>query len=502
MLSFLWPIKKGELKKFIPMALMLLLTIFNYNTLKAMKDSFIVPNIGAEAVSFVKFYFVVPAAILLVLFYIKLANLFSLNQIYILFGLFYFSYFLLFAFLLYPNQDLLHPDPNAVTALINSSIDLKFFSLHLSYFKWFLLVYGKWLYIIFYVLAELWGSSMIFLLFWQFSNQIVPTDQAKRFYPMLNLMGSLGTFFSGGVIKFIVDIKGSNAASNSTTTSVQALLLILASFALLILLLLLYTNKKVLFQERCKKEVRTGEIKKKLPLMDSIRVIFASKYLGYIVVLVLSYGIAINLLEGPWKAKLRELYTETNNYIYFMGNINQWNGILAVFFSLVGVTILKKYSWFAAAIITPIMIFTTGIAFFSFVVFDNMIYVLMSSFFFIDPLFIAIMLGATQNILSKSSKYGLFDPTKEMTYIPIEEELKSKGKAAVDVLGARFAKSGAAFIQSSIFIIFPTATYSSISPFLMVIFTIIALIWIIDVNLLNKEYLQYLKKFKEKTNRA
>ncbi len=51
---------------------------------------------------------------------------------------------------------------------------------------------------------------MAFLLFWQFSNKIVGTDQAKRFYPMINLLGSFGNFVSGTVIKYISTIQNQN----------------------------------------------------------------------------------------------------------------------------------------------------------------------------------------------------------------------------------------------------------------------------------------------------
>lgn len=494
--QFLWPIEKKELKKFLPMAVISFLTIFNYNVLRSVKDTLIVPTIGAEAVTFIKVYMVTPSAILFFILYAKLTNKFSFRTIYFQIASFYVAFFLLFGFVMLPYEMHIHPSAIDVQKLITSSVDLHFFHLDLSHFKWFFLIYQKWMYGLFYVLAELWNSTMTLLLFYQLANKITMTEEAKRFYPMFALTGSFGNFFSGSSIKLLYNF----VVHGNTLVLMQCIMVLASISAISIMLLFNYINTQVLTDKSIQipKPKKTFSTKKKIPLSESFKIILSSKYLGMVVILVISYGFAINLLEGPWKAEVREVYPNKNEFLYFMATLNQANGLVSMVFMLVGATILKKYSWFTAAIMTPLIIFVTGIAFFSFVVFGDYISLILTSFFMINPAFIAVVLGTSQNVLSKSTKYALFDPTKEMTYIPIDEELKSKGKAAVDVVGARFAKSFGAFVQSTIFIMFPAATYSSISWLLMIIFAIVAIIWIIDVKTLNKEYLGYLNLNKEK----
>lgn len=68
------------------------------------------------------------------------------------------------------------------------------------------------------------------------------------------------------------------------------------------------------------------------------------------------------------------------------------------------------------ALTTPLMMGLLAAPFFGFIVFGGIKSTGASS---PKALQTAVWVGLVQNILSKSIKYALFDPTKEMAYIPL-----------------------------------------------------------------------------------
>ena len=85
----------------------------------------------------------------------------------------------------------------------------------------------------------------------------------------------------------------------------------------------------------------------------------------------------------------------------------------------------------------------------------------------------------------------MFDPTKEMSYIPLDDELKSKGKAAVDVIGGRAGKSGGALIQFLLLnVIFVGSSLVELAPVIAGIFIVILLVWFYAVSGLNTQFLK------------
>jgi AAA family ATP:ADP antiporter len=481
-----WPIEWHENKKFLPMAAMMFCILFNYSALRSIKDGFVVTSIGPEALGFLKTYLVLPLAVVMMVVYAKLCNVMSQQKVFYTITSFFTLFLSFFAFVLYPYPDLVHPASEAVESL----------ALAYPNFKWFIRIWGQWSFAIFYAMAELYGSMMLSLLFWQFANQITRTSEAKRFYSMFGLLGNFALPVTGLAIIYTlsanVDLSSEELKINSEGQSFVPIICLTILSNLVVMFLYNWINKNVLTDPRLYDAAeKAGAPKKKKPklsLGDSFKMIFTSKYLGLLVTLVLAYGISINLVEGVWKAKVKELYPTKEAYTMYMGTFQAYQGVAAILFMLVGSNILRRVSWATAAIFTPVMIFITGLAFFSFIVFDQSVGLYFAAFFGTGPLALAVIIGMGQNVLSKATKYSLFDSTKEMAYIPLDDEMKSKGKAAVDVIGGRFGKSGGGIIQSTFFMLMPAYTFFEATPYFGAIFFVIVILWIFAVYGLSKEY--------------
>jgi AAA family ATP:ADP antiporter len=128
--------------------------------------------------------------------------------------------------------------------------------------------------------------------------------------------------------------------------------------------------------------------------------------------------------------------------------------------------------------------------FFWFIIFKDSIEPIVLTFG-LTTLGVVTSVGLIQNVLSKGVKYSLFDPTKEMSYIPLDDELKSKGKAAVEVIGGRAGKSGGAAIQFLLLnVLFVASSLVDLASVIAIIFAVILFLWFFAVSMLNKQFLK------------
>jgi AAA family ATP:ADP antiporter len=489
-----WPIHNYELKKFLPLAMIMFCILFNYTLLRDTKDTLVVNASGASAITFLKLYCVTPAAILFVILYAKLTNVLKREYVFYTVVTPFLVFFALFAFVIYPNLASLHPSQAVLDSL----------TLQYPRFAGFIDIGAYWSYSLFYVLAEIWGSAMIALMFWQFANQIVRMKEAKRFYGLFVVVSNLALILSGQVVKFcsesIKDYYPGQSAEAVWGISIQWLMGSVVLMGIACMLLYRWMHSSVLSDPRYYDgddvAIGAGKKKKSKPgLVESFKIIISSPELGLIALLIMAYGVSINLVEVQWKDQLKLYFAgDKGGYNGFMGDYSTYTGIFTIIFSLfIGSNVLRILSWFKAAVITPAFILLGGGLFFCFILSardipylkDFVANILVS--LGTNPVTAAAFLGAGIVIMSKSIKYSLFDPTKEMAYIPLDDELKTKGKAAVDVIGGRAGKAGGAFVQNMLLIAFATKDVAAIAPICFGVFIVVCLLWAFAVQMLSKK---------------
>ena len=162
--SALFPIDGWEMPKFFSMSFMMFMIIYIYTTVRDTKDTLVVSACGAESITFLKVYGVLPAATMFMVLYSKLSSIFSKDQLFYVTAMPFFIFYAAFAFVLYPNRDLIHlPVPDDMDERLKYSMSLLY----------------NWSYSLFYIMSELWGSVGVSVLFWQMANEITPVWQVS-----------------------------------------------------------------------------------------------------------------------------------------------------------------------------------------------------------------------------------------------------------------------------------------------------------------------------------
>ncbi len=486
--GILWPIYKFELKKFLPMGIMMMCILFNYTILRDTKDTLIqFMNGGStEVFSFLKLYCVVPSAIIFMVVFTKMANALSREKLFYAVLVPFLGFFGCFGFIIYPIADTFHMSLETITALQEATPALHHF----------FPIIGNWSFSLFYILSELWGSVILSMLFWQFANQITKVEEAKRFYGLFGMIGNVGLILSGEVIKMVSSYaKNMELAGYDSTaawgTNIRILMGLIMVSGGLVVYVYYWMNRNVLTDKRYyDPDQISGKAKKskpKLSLGQSFKMIFSSKYLGLIAVLVMAYGLCIYLVEAVWKGQIKLLFPgDPNGYQAYMGQFSQYTGLATIVLMFVGNNILRRFSWRTTALVTPVMIIVTSAVFFGFVWYSNMESPY-AAFMGTTYVAVAALIGMVQNVLSKGTKYSLFDSTKQMAYIPLDPELKTKGQAAVEVVGGRAGKAGGAAIGSTmLMVVGGGVTFSSLVHIIGPMVIVFAVAWLFSVFNLSK----------------
>ena len=477
--AFFWPIHRFELKRFVPLFLIYALICLNYTILRATKDTLVITasGSGAEILPYIKVWVIMPMALLFTFLFTLLANKFSQEKVFYIMMSIFIGFFILFSTVLYPFRDFLHPHELAdgLERILPQGL------------KGLISIFRNWTFTLYYVMSEMWSTTIMSVLFWGFANQITSVKDAKRFYGLLGVGANIATMASGQITIFCAKpyliswFPGTDVWGQSLTL----ITLLVVAVAFVTLAIFRWYHKHVISIERNLKPLK--EEKVKMGLKKNFEYLAKSKYLICIAVIVIAYNLAINMMEIVWKDQVNLLFPQPTDYLAYMGKVTMFMGALS---TLVGLfvcgNVIQRFGWTTAAIVTPTILLGTGVLFFSSILLQNHSIASLAGFFSTTPLAMTVFLGSLQNCLSRASKFTFFDATKEISFIPLSNECKLKGKAAIDGVGSRLGKSGGSLFHQSLLLFFGSISMST--PY-VAIFLLLALgIYVIAVRSLGKQF--------------
>lgn len=460
------PVKKYEFPRFICTAILMFLVAYVHSVLHIAKDALVISHLGAESISAIKLWAILPTSLVFMFIYIKLSDKFSRATLFHITTWFFVSYFILFAVFIYPNGD-------SLVININGDIASRF-----SSFRYLFRIISNWHYALFYVFSEAWVVIMLTVSFWQTANHITKIEESRRFYPLFGISAGVGKMFAS-VLSANFVAKGMNwqPTLNNVTTSI-----LIAGIGISISVIVL---EKIVGKETFNLKRGHFTSKKKTGFIESLKYILSSRIILLITSLLLCYSISINLTEGVWKKSIEVLFlNNANNIHHFISKVDICISTLSIVTAFFGAYLLSAIKWRTSALITPTVVLITGGIFFTFLFMRDMTWFVA---FKVSSIAIAVYFGAAYNIFSRSSKHVLFDPTKEMLYIPLDDDLQTKGKAAAETIGLRFGKGGGALIQQILLGLFPALTLLELAPIICCIFVVIMSWWFYSVILLSRE---------------
>jgi AAA family ATP:ADP antiporter len=445
-----------EVTKFLLLGSIKFFIILVLTLTRDTKDTLVVTQCGAEAIAFLKIYGVLPAATAFIALYGFMADRLPKKMLFYATCVPFFSFFLLFDLFVYPNVNSLHPSLKTVEKFFGASASSGGMAVMVN-------ICAHWTSALFYIVSEIYSSVSVGLLFWQFANDVVNMDQAKRFYPLFAQMSGLAPILAGQYV-----VRYSSKANDFGTSMHRLTAAVTAAGVMICLFYRLATNfiERTEHKTEIKDETIPKKKKQKLSMTESAKFLASSQYLRLIATLVLGYGLSINFTEIMWKSLVKKQYPNPLEYSRFMGNFSSAVGLSTCIVIFFGVHVIRILGWKVGAMATPVIMAVLAVPFFACILFG-----LDSP----SSLRIAVVFGTIQSLLSKTSKYALFDPTTQMAYIPLDDESKIKGKAAIDVLGSRIGKSGGSFIQQGLVLLF--GSILNAAPVVGVIFYSVLFAW-------------------------
>eukprot|EP00899_Mesostigma_viride_P005294 jgi/Mesvir1/14766/Mv05407-RA.1 len=216
---------------------------------------------------------------------------------------------------------------------------------------------------------------------------------------------------------------------------------------------------------------RRAKKKEHPSLRESLDFLSSNQQIRYLAVMALAQGLSSLIFQTAWKGQLRELHPIPSDYSAFMGDTQTVCGLTTLCMMLLSSSLFKRLGWEGSASVTPRSLAVFGTAF---LVMSVSRYLLMPGNHLL--LSFTVKTGVIVFCMEKAFKFSLFKPAEEMVYIGLDAESQSKGKAAIDVLGAQMGKSVGSLLQQGLIMLL--GSLAAAMPAFVIVYISIVAAWL------------------------
>lgn len=423
---------------------MLFCNLLFYTIVRDMKDVLLVTSCGAEAIPFMKTWVNFPMSIgALCIFNTLCDKGCSPRSVY---RIMYGSIAMMYCFVggvLFPNR--LGIQPHFVHNFIGATVA------------------NNWVASLYYALSSVWGSIVISLLFWMTATRYTPVNEAKKMYPLFGLVGNVALIVSGYIVKA--------SASQATSFDDNMVILMTVAFGFAVINMVLFEILTSTFPV-INPSANVTKKSSTTPIEGIVEMV-KNPFIRNMVIIISCYGSTVAIYETVWKYYMNIHFVDPSQYAAFMGTISTVKGVTTMGMMLASSYIFNKLPLIRALAITPITISVLGCMLF---------YAINAN----APPLAIVYIGAAVGVLAKSLKYAFFDPNKEISYMYVSKETRTRGKATIDVLSNPLGKSGSSMALQSMFAMF--GSLSQAVPCITILYTTICVIWLNSIRSINETF--------------
>ena len=404
-IQFFYPdIKQNDIKKVGLLGIAFFFLIGSYWMLRLLKDLFFYQSIGfpvdlgyastygRDMIPWTKTMSIVFVAIALIV-YTKLIDMFEKYKLfYIIAGFYTIAFSFIAAVLFFQAQ--------FGNAYVGATL--------LSFTAYFA-----------YWITESMGSIFV-TFFWSFTISSTTSEQAKRTFPFIVMVGQLGSILCSSLVlnykKLGLDIWQ---------------FYIIAMLAFIGIILTIYYLLKTVPADQMKSDKE--EKKSKPDILGGLKLLLTNKYIMGIFVVSTFYEIAGTIVDFQMKSQAQ--LAPNINFVEFQGLYGTLVNVISFTLSLLGTSaLMRKFGIRICLFIYPL----------SFALMLSCLYMIYQ-FNLASATQLAYAAMAVMLVV-KSVAYSVNNPIKEMMYIPTSKDAKFKAKGIIDMFGSRAAKGTGAQI--------------------------------------------------------